>query len=151
MSMFGSKNTKEDSSKSSIIPTSNPNMLNSLVKGTIVEGTVVSESDIRIDGVIKGKLTCKAKVIIGPSGSIEGEVRCANAVIEGKFHGNLFVTEQLSVRETAEVVGDISTGKLIVQSGAIFNVTCKMTDGSSANGYMKNVKETANVVTAAKS
>ena len=126
--MFGKK---KETPKKSIMPTSNSNALNSLVKGTIVEGTVNSESDIRIDGIIKGKLTCNAKVIIGPSGFVEGEIKCVNAVIEGKFEGILNVEELLSVRETAEVIGDINTNKLVVQSGAIFSVACKM----GANTY----------------
>ena len=121
--MFGKK---KETPKKSIIPNSNSNALNSLVKGTIVEGTVHSESDIRVDGVIKGKLTCLAKVIVGPSGQIEGEVKCVNAVIEGKFKGILTVDELLSVKENAEVVGDITTNKLVVQAGAIFSVACKM-------------------------
>jgi len=96
------------------------------VQGTIVEGTVRAESDIRVDGIIHGDLTCSAKVIIGPTGEIKGEVKCVNAMIDGKFEGKLYVEDLLTVRETAIVNGDIHTGKLIVQSGAVFNVTCDM-------------------------
>ena len=125
--MFGSKkSTEESSSNSKLALPSGDNALNSLVRGTVVEGSVVAENDIRVDGVIKGTLTCKAKVIIGPSGLIDGEVKCQNAMIEGKFYGKLRVIELLSVKETAEVVGDVTTGKLMVASGAIFNVTCDM-------------------------
>lgn len=125
--MFG--NNKETSSKTkngSIIPTSNTHSLNSLVQGTVIEGTVRSESDIRIDGTIKGNLHCDAKVIIGPTGYVEGEVTCKNAVIEGSFDGNITVTALLNIRESAKVSGDVTTDKLIVQSGAIFNVSCHM-------------------------
>ena len=124
--MFGGNNKKDvnKGKSSSMNPASHS--LNSLVKGTVVEGTVKSESDIRIDGTIKGKLFCDAKVIIGPSGTVEGEIRCENAVIEGKFEGTLEVKELLNVREQASISGEVSTGKLIVQSGATFNVTCTM-------------------------
>lgn len=126
--MFGSK--KKDSittTKKGIMPSSTTNSLNSLVKGTKVEGTVTSESDIRIDGTIVGTLTCKAKVIIGPSGVIEGDVKCENAVIEGRFEGNLSVSQLLHVKESAQIHGEVVTSKLQVQSGAVFNVTsCKM-------------------------
>ncbi len=135
--MFGSKKTTTDSTTTTLISTpsvkttasESSNALNSLVKGTVVEGSITSESDIRVDGTIKGTLTCKAKVIIGTSGFIDGEVRCQNAHIEGKFIGTLRVEELLSIKETAEVVGDVSTSKLLVQPGAIFNVTCNMKDG----------------------
>jgi len=146
--MFNSKK-EVTQSKKSIIPTTASHSLNTLVKGTVVEGTVKSESDIRIDGVIKGSLNCNAKVIIGPSGFIEGDVRCANAVIEGKFEGSLQVSELLNVRENAKVSGDVRTNKLIVQSGAIFNVDCKMGAGSSESknkGSIESIKATNQVV-----
>lgn len=129
--MFGGNNKKESTTtKSNSAPTTSSG-LNSLVKGTIVEGTVKSESDIRVDGTIKGKLVCDAKVIIGPTGYVEGEIRCQNAVVEGKFEGTLQVSELLNVRESATISGEVSTEKLIVQSGATFNVTCSMGAGSA--------------------
>ena len=140
--MFGSnKNTEEVKPA----PSSTPNALNALAKGTVVEGSIRCDNDLRIDGTIIGKLICQAKVIIGPTGSVEGEIRCQNAVIEGRFKGNLQVAELLNVRETAEVDGEIVTNKLLVQSGARFNVTCKMESGA-ANGVAKNldVKSTGN-------
>jgi len=127
--MFSSKK-EATPSKKSILPTTS-HSLNTLVNGTTIEGTIKSDSDIRIDGIIKGSLTCGAKVIIGPSGFIEGEVRCQNAVIEGRFEGTLQVAELLNVRETAKVSGDVRTNKLIVQSGAVFSVDCQMGDAKS--------------------
>jgi len=131
--MFGSTKPTEDAKKTAGALTSG-SALNTLVKGTVVEGTVRCESDLRVDGTINGKLFCKAKVIIGPSGVVDGEIRCENAVIEGRFKGNLHVSELLNVRETAEVDGEITTNKLLVQSGARFNVACKMETGNSNGG-----------------
>ena len=126
--MFGSKKTAEEVRTTGGKPAlpSGENALNSLVRGTTVEGSIVAESDIRIDGTIRGTLTCSAKVIIGPSGLIDGEVKCQNAVIEGKFYGKLRVADLLSVKESAEIVAEVTTSKLSVAPGAIFDVTCKM-------------------------
>jgi len=134
--MFGSSKETEDSKKATITSTSGT--LNALVKGTVIEGTVRCDNDLRVDGTIKGKLSCQSKVIIGPTGVVEGEIRCQNAVIEGRFKGNMYVTELLNVRETAEVEGEITTNKLIVQSGSKFNVACKMEVGGTSNGTVKH-------------
>ena len=135
--MFGSSKSTDDSKNSSATSVAPSSGLNALVKGTAVDGNVQCDSDLRVDGSIKGKLVCKAKVIIGPTGSVEGEVICQNAVIEGRFKGILTVSELLNVRETADIDGEITTSKLIVQSGAKFNVACKMDVG--ANGATKNI------------
>ncbi|MCB0570436.1 MAG: polymer-forming cytoskeletal protein [Phaeodactylibacter sp.] len=161
--MFGGNNKKETSKgKNGGVIASSTHSLNSLVQGTTIEGTVKSESDIRIDGAIKGKLFCDAKVIIGPTGFVEGHIRCQNAVIEGKFEGTLEVSELLNIRETAKISGEVTTDKLIVQSGATFNVTCSMGSaqqrkpaGANVSGSMNTVKkeekEGQNIATAEKS
>ena len=124
--MFGKKSSDDSKNQNNLIPSANNMAINSLVKGTHVDGSVSSESDIRIDGTIKGTLNCKAKVIIGATGSVEGEIKCQNAVIEGRFKGNIHVSDLLMVRETADVVGDIYTSKLTVNAGANFNGSIKM-------------------------
>ena len=126
--MFGSSNGNDQKNKSKKVPRDSVNSqsTNSLVRGTSVEGTITTESDIRIDGKLVGHLISKGKVIIGPSGEINGDIECQNAMIEGHFSGRLQVHELLQVKETAQVEGEVQTGKLVVQSGSIFNVTCSM-------------------------
>lgn len=121
--------TTPSTSASSKTPSTSNGGLNSLVHGTEIEGTIKSNSDIRVDGKINGKLMCNAKVIIGPTGIVTGEVNCQNAVIEGAFEGNLNVSELLNIRETAKINGEVNTNKLIIQSGAVFNVSCVMNTG----------------------
>jgi cytoskeletal protein CcmA (bactofilin family) len=131
--MFGGKEksgaTSKSSSSSAVL-----GALNTLVEGTIIEGQVTAKSDIRIDGMIRGNLNCEGKVIIGVTGFIEGQINCTNAVIQGKFEGTLNVKELLNVRESAKINGEVTTGKLIVESGAVFNVTCKMGKQATENG-----------------
>lgn len=147
--MFGSKKKETSPKKNSIIPSTTSHSLNSLVKGTSMEGTIKAETDFRVDGTIKGALTCSARLIIGPTGAVEGEVKCASAVIEGRFDGNLQVAELLHIKESAEVNGDVKTNKLIVQSGAIFNVTCKMGGHHSNSGTPSSAKENKKMVKSA--
>jgi cytoskeletal protein CcmA (bactofilin family) len=118
--MFGSKKSTPNTASTGM----SPNSINSLVKGTVVEGTINADNDFRIDGKLQGKLNCKGRVIIGASGSVTGEINCANAVIEGAFDGNLKVNELLSVKETANVTGEITVGTVNVDTGAVFNVSC---------------------------
>lgn len=111
-------------------PGKGPEGHNIIISTTSVEGTVIAENDFRIDGTFKGNLNCTAKVIIGAEGRFEGDIVCENAVIEGHFNGNLQVEEVLHVKESAVIYGEVVTGKLVVQSGSIFEVNCKMSDSS---------------------
>jgi cytoskeletal protein CcmA (bactofilin family) len=128
--MFGSKENNNGATAPAAAgkpnAPSSPAGANVLVKGTTIEGKIVSEGDIRIDGIVRGSIDCKAKIVIGPTGVIDGDITCQNALIEGKFDGKLIVKEMLSLRGTAQVTGDVSTQKLVVEAGALFNVNCKM-------------------------
>ncbi len=121
--MFGNSK-KPNSDQGTSLPSSSS--INTIVVGTSIEGTIDTQNDIRIDGKVDGTLTCAGKLIIGPDGKVEGDANCQNAVIEGQFRGNLTVTDILDVRENASVVGEIKTGKLLVQNGATFNGNCDM-------------------------
>ncbi len=137
--MFGTKKTSADSKrKNHIIPSSNSKALNTIVNSTSIEGNINSEHDIRIDGHLVGDLDCGSKVIIGPQGKVTGEINCMNAVIEGKFEGNINVKELLTLTATAVVKGNIVYNKWIVQSGAIFNGGSKM---GSATAPPSNLKK----------
>lgn len=122
--MFGSKKGENSPSSNGAAVGANSN--NSIVVGTRIIGNILANSDIRIDGDLVGDLDCKGRLVVGPEGSIKGNVTCQNAVIEGVFEGKLNVQELLNVRETAKIEGEINTEKLIVQSGAIYSVMCTM-------------------------
>ena len=72
-----------------------PERLNRIVEGTHIEGDIKSDSNIRIDGYVKGTINVKGRLVLGPTGKIDGNIYCKNADIEGKLnkyridkHGN---------------------------------------------------------------
>lgn len=99
---------------------------NRISKKTIFKGSVESEGDFRIDGVVEGDIITTGKVIIGVSGSVIGTVKCINADIEGAFKGHLEVKSELWLKPTANVHGDVYMESLTVEPGAVFNANCKM-------------------------
>jgi cytoskeletal protein CcmA (bactofilin family) len=109
--------------------------INRIVEGTSIEGDIKCESNIRIDGVFKGNLTTKGRLVVGPAGTIEGTVICQNAEIEGLVKGHLSVQQLLSLKGNAKVEGDIFTDKLAIEPGATFTGACNM------GGKVKELKK----------
>jgi len=103
-----------------------PSSANLIQSGTLITGDIQSNGNIRIDGTLNGTITAGGKVILGTTGSVDGEIKCINADIEGKVNGIIKVKELLSFKSTAIVTGDIFTGKLAIEPGARFTGTCKM-------------------------
>src|SRR5438270_10249846 len=75
---------------------------------TTLNGDVASDTDLRIDGTIKGNVICSSKIIIGTSGVVEGNITGVQADVAGKVMGNIEVKELLQLREESNVEGNIA-------------------------------------------
>lgn len=99
---------------------------NRIVEGTEIIGDIISQADFRLDGQLKGNFTSQGKIVIGPTGSIKGNVICKSADVEGKFDGILKAEDILNVKSKASISGEVTCGKLSVQPGADFSASCVM-------------------------
>ena len=99
---------------------------NVIAKNTTINGDIKSDGDFRIDGTLEGSLETNGRVIIGSDGFIKGKVEATNADIEGKFSGELLVSNTLTIKATADISGEVIIGKLSIEPGASFNATCAM-------------------------
>lgn len=109
--------------KSSAVESSSINLIGN---GTHITGDINSNGDVRIDGTLKGNLSISGKLVVGPSGNIEGNVICQNADISGEIHGKVTVSELLSLKSSAKLLGDIIAGKISIEPNATFTGTCNM-------------------------
>ena len=101
-------------------------LYNALTSGSKIIGTVITDSDMRVDGTIEGDVKCAGKLVIGEKGLIKGSVECQNAEIMGKLDGKINVKYALALRATSSLQGEISTSTLVIEPNAMFNGTCKM-------------------------
>tara|TARA_B100000287_G_scaffold425472_1_gene471832 strand:+ start:541 stop:951 length:411 start_codon:yes stop_codon:yes gene_type:complete len=100
--------------------------VNIIGSGTVITGNIVSKSDIRVDGTLKGSVSTEGKVVLGRQGIIEGDVVCSDADISGSIKAKITVSRLLSLKTTAKLKGDIITNKLSIEPGATFTGSCSM-------------------------
>ena len=92
--------------------------INRIVEGTHIEGTINSDSNLRIDGVFKGDLVTKGRLVVGLKGKVSGTVNCLCCDVEGTLEGEVTVLELLSMKSSSTVQGDLYYGQLSVEAGA---------------------------------
>jgi cytoskeletal protein CcmA (bactofilin family) len=114
------------------------NTINLISNGTDITGDIKSNGDIRIDGTLKGSLNTKGKVVIGPTGKVNGEINCKNSEVSGLIEGKIIVSQLLNLKASSKIIGDIATSKLSIEPGAKFTGSCKM----SENGYNEGAAAT---------
>ena len=99
---------------------------NLIAQGTKITGDFISEGDFRIDGTIEGNVKTTGKIVVGKSGFIKGTLQGTDAYFEGKFSAKLGLSGILTLKSTAHIEGEVIAGKLAIEPGASFNVTCAM-------------------------
>lgn len=124
--MFGQNKSKKVDE--SVVDSFSANIIQS---GTSLTGQIESAGNIRIDGKLEGTLVTGGKLVVGKSGQIFGDIKCQNASIEGKIEGNVHVDGLLFLKSTAYLLGDIVYEKLVVEEGARFIGSCKISKHSA--------------------
>ena len=93
-----------------------------ITPGLTLKGEISGREDLWIGGSVDGKLHFdSARVAVGSSGKMHGEIEAREIVIEGKTEGNLRATERLEITATGTVRGDASAPRVALQEGAVFN------------------------------
>ena len=113
------------------------NTINLIATGTSVTGDIASDSGIRIDGQLKGKMNIKGKVVIGNPGQVNGDIVCKQIEVSGLVNGNIQAAELVSLKSSARINGEIVTKKLAIEPGAVFTGSCRMDGGQ--DGTQKEV------------
>ncbi len=104
---------------------------NIIGQGTMINGDIELNGDFRIDGNLVGSIVSSGRIVIGPSGVVEGNVTCQNADISGKIKGKLITQDLSSFKATANFDGELSTVRIAIEVGARFNGKCEMKEAVS--------------------
>lgn len=91
-----------------------------------IQGDLVSEGNIRIEGQVAGKVMTTQSVHVGEAAKIAADVQAGNAIIAGEVQGNIKISGNLILQSSARIAGDISCAILRVEDGAQFTGKCNM-------------------------
>jgi cytoskeletal protein CcmA (bactofilin family) len=94
-----------------------------------IEGDLCFTGGLRIDGEVHGNVIAgdgaDTVLIVSEHARIEGEVRCANLVVNGYISGSVYSTELLELQPKGRIHGDVHYKLLEMHGGAL--VTGKLT------------------------
>jgi cytoskeletal protein CcmA (bactofilin family) len=105
-----------------------------LDRGSKVSGKLHFEGAARIDGDLDGEVDGK-EITIGESAVATAQIRADSIVVSGKVKGDITATQRVDLRPTAKVAGNITSPKVIVHDGAVFEGHCSM--GQVSDGDRK--------------
>jgi cytoskeletal protein CcmA (bactofilin family) len=110
--MFGGKASKPQTRIDSLIG-----------DGTTVEGNVIFNGGLRIDGRVKGNVLAgeeqPSTLVLSERARVEGEIRVSHAVVNGTVIGPVHATEYVELQPKCNVTGDVHYRTLEIQLGAV--------------------------------
>jgi len=107
--------------------------LNALLgAGSVFEGKLHFEGQVRIDGTFTGEITTTDLLIIGEGAKVSATINCGSVEIKGDINGNVNATESIVLRASARVQADIYAPSLVMDKGAVFEGNSRMTGGARA-------------------
>lgn len=89
--------------------------------GSRIDGNVNFSGGLRVDGIVAGNIVSEdsGTLVLSEEGAVEGEIRVAHAVINGKVTGPVHASQSLELQSKAKLAGDVHYASLEVHLGAV--------------------------------
>lgn len=96
-----------------------------------VEGNLLTQNSVKVDGRIQGNLQAMGQAIIGEQGLVLGDVHSTDLLVFGRLEGNVRA-KAVQLKPTARILGNIETETLQVEPGAFYQGSVTMLDAQAA-------------------
>lgn len=92
-----------------------------------IDGDVRGEEDLLIEGEVNGTVQLKNNSLtIGPQGKVRADVYAQTVTVDGYMEGDLFGSERVSIRKSAQVRGNVTSPRVSLEDGAKFKGSIEM-------------------------
>ena len=101
--------------------------------GTVITGEASFKTMLRVDGRFSGRIASTGgNLIVGSGGQVDANIEVSVATIHGIVTGDIIATDRIELGRAAKLTGNIQTPSLMIEQGAVFEGSCKMTQAKAA-------------------
>ncbi len=86
----------------------------------IVQGNIISNTSIRIDGKVAGSVNAEKLIIIGEKAEVKGNLSAKTVIVYGKLWGNVSAVEA-QIKKNGVIHGDITVQAIEIEMGGKYN------------------------------
>ncbi len=92
-----------------------------------IDGDVRGEEDLLIEGEVNGTVQLKNNSLtIGPQGKVRADVYAHSVYVDGYLEGDLYGSERVHIRKSAQVRGNVTSPRVSLEDGAKFKGSIEM-------------------------
>lgn len=89
-------------------------------------GSLKFSTSLKIKGGFEGEIDSTGHLVVGKNADVKADIKAKRVTIYGKVKGNIEVSDKVEIFSGAQMIGDIKTPDLVIQSGCLFNGNCIM-------------------------
>jgi len=112
-----------------------------IAPGMKIIGDLETSGVVKIDGAVEGSIRGARQVLLGRSGTIQGDVHAEEAVLAGKVVGTVVAAERVEVQNTCRIDGDIHTKSIIVLEGGTINGNVRMDETTARPSSIPSIAQ----------
>jgi cytoskeletal protein CcmA (bactofilin family) len=91
-----------------------------------IKGTIRFKSSVMLKGIFEGEIYSEGLLVVGPTAKVTATITTKTLISHGEITGNVTANEQVTLKSTSLLNGDISTPNIIIENGSVFNGSCAM-------------------------
>ena len=93
--------------------------------GAAFEGNVSCEGSIKVEGTLKGEVRVSGALIVGPNGSVTGDISAGEVIAFGEIDGKIDAGA-LEIKSTGRITGEVLVETLVTEAGGAMRAKCEM-------------------------
>ncbi len=97
-----------------------------LDQGTEFEGKLAFQGAVRVNGKFSGEIFSEGILYVGEQGAVNAEIQVDTVIISGEVTGDVTAKSKVELQSSARLRGNIRTGVLKIDEGALFEGSCSM-------------------------
>lgn len=101
-------------------------------RNSSIEGTFTTTRDVRVEGMVRGKIVCQGLLYVAESADIDATVEAASVTVAGKLTGDVTCRGRLQITGTGRVSATVSTEALVIDEGAFYEGDLNMKSSSAS-------------------
>lgn len=100
--------------------------------GAVFEGNVSCEGSMKIEGTLKGDVKVSNTLVVGPNGSLTGDISAGEVIVFGEVTGKIDAGT-LEIKTTGKITGEVLVETLITEAGGTMRAKCEMKTSASSD------------------
>lgn len=102
----------------------------------VIDGEVTGSEDMTIHGKVKGTVRLpEHRLQVGPEGRIEANAFARSIIVDGHVKGDLSAENEIILRQTGEVRGNLAAPRIGLEEGAKFKGRIDMEPGKETQSH----------------